>query len=648
VGTIRSRLAARDRELFVARQGELSLLADMLADRVPTRVAHVVGLGGIGKSALLREAARRAANSGVTTVWIDGRTVPPFPSEIDAALHSVRSTAAALVVFDSYELIASLDSHLRELVIPELPDTTVVAFASRAEPSPAWFEQGWEHVVDTIRLGPLDADDAAALVNAHGVREPELVDAVVREGRGWPLALVVGAETVPDLVAAGTASGAAASDATLAEIADRLLGDEVEPERRRVLGVAALTKVTTPELLADVLGDHDPQESFKWLAGRTFAEPLAEGVALHALVAEAVRANLRRTDPAGEAGLRRRVADYVHRRAVAGQQPISTSLQYLVLDQRVRWGFAADVGQRYRIDRVRPGDAEYVGAVLDAVGAGEWWSLTRVFFDRTPQTVGVARDPEGRLGGYFTAVTPATAPPEADADPLLGPWLRYAREVLGTTSAVLWREAVDLTGEMGEVTSLLGAGGIMATGVPNPRYGFLPITPVVPAAAEFSAALGATHVPELDLLGYGMHLECHIVDFGPGGLLGFQRDWVYRETGAAPPSPAPGADLDPVALIRMLRDPAGLATGYEWLGRTPSNRLDALRERVTRALDVFADTDTDRIDRAVVEAAYLADAAPHEVIARRLHLSRTTYFRRLQGATERVAEELLARLTAGE
>ena len=97
-------------------------------------------------------------------------------------------------------------------------------------------------------------------------------------------------------------------------------------------------------------------------------------------------------------------------------------------------------------------------------------------------------------------------------------------------------------------------------------------------------------------------------------------------------------------MVRLLRDPGALAVGHEWLGRTPSERLEALRERVRRALDVFADTRHDQTDRAIVEAAYLADAAPHEVIARRLHLSRTTYFRRLHDATVRVAEEVHAHL----
>ena len=45
-----------------------------------------------------------------------------------------------------------------------------------------------------------------------------------------------------------------------------------------------------------------------------------------------------------------------HRRAVAGQQHgLSTELQHLVVDPNVRWGFASDVGNRYRIEALAKG-----------------------------------------------------------------------------------------------------------------------------------------------------------------------------------------------------------------------------------------------------------------------------------------------------
>ncbi len=614
--------------MFVARQQELAYFDAVLTEQSPHRVVHVVGTGGIGKSALLREVSRRAKAKGFDTIWLDGRDLPPFPTEVDAILAQVTEASPALVVFDSYELISSLDSHLREQVIPDLPDTTVVVFASRQHPSRGWYEAGWDAVVHTIELGALTPVDAFALARSHGVVDDHDASELVGRSHGSPLALVVGAEAGPS--------------SSVAELAERLLGNEVDASRYRILSVAAIARVTTPELLADVLGDGDPHDSYKWLGDRSFSEPLMDGLTLHALVAEAVRQQLRARDPNGDAALRRRIADHLHRRAVAGQHGLSTDLQHLVVDPTVRWGLSSDVGNRYRIDSVRPGDADTIGAILSSVGVEEWWNVTRVFFDMHPECAGVAREANGKIGGYYVAVSSGNPPAAAASDPLLGPWIRHAREELSTASAVLWRDAVDLTGEMGEVTSLLGTGGLLSTGVANPRYGYLPISPLIPAARAFVETLGATHHPELDFAALGMELACYIVDFGPGGLLGSQRDWIYRESGATPPAHA--IDVEPERLLKLLREPAELLNGPAWLGGSPSERLRALRSLVERSLSVFSDHRDDQVARSIIEAAYLGEAAPHEAIARNLHLSRSAYFRRLQAATDRVAEELAAQV----
>lgn len=610
--------------MFVGRQAELRLFDEVLDGDARFRVLHVTGPGGIGKSALIREFVRRSAARGFATVWVDGRDLPPFPAEVDAALAEVRSSGAAVVVFDSYELISSLDMHLRDRVIPDLPDDTIVVLASRYTPSRLWFDDGWDAVSLRLPIAGLDPVDARTLARAHGVDDEARVDALVEQSRGSPLALVVGAEAGP-----GSSVG---------DLVDRLLGDEVDAGHLRALSVAALARCTTPELLADVLNSEDPQADFKWLADRSFSEMLTDGITVHALVGDAVRARLRERDPIGEGDLRRRIADHLHARAIAGRYGLSTDLQHLVIDRTIRWGFSADIGNRYRIDSARPADVDAIGAMLESAGLDEWWAVTKVFFEDHPECSGVARDPDGAVGGYFVAVSPSSAPSVAAADPLLGPWLRHARDVLRTDRAVLWREAVDLTGEMGEVTSLLGAGGLISTGVANPRYGYLPISPIIPAAAAFSERLGAAHVPALDFDALGIQLECHIVDFGPGGLLGMQRDWIYRETGATPPNGSD--DPEPERLLRLLREPAGLADGPAWLGDMPSERAANLRALVERALPVFGEHRDDQLARAIVEAAYLGDASPHESIARSLHLSRSAYFRRLHAANERLGNEL--------
>ena len=627
MATLRERVADRDAESFVGRGSELDVFEQVLGGDDRARIVFVHGPGGMGKSTLLREVVRRARRRGYGAIWVDGREVAPFPQQIESMVAEITEAHPAIVVFDSYELIASLDGSLRDVIVPDLPDATVIVFASRQPPARGWFEGGWAALVRSLPLGPLGHDDAVRLATAHGA-SAEDVSALVDRSHGSPLALVAGAESGPD--------------GSVAMLAERLLGDEVDASRYRTLGVASLARVTTPEMLADVLGDGDPQDSFKWLASRSFAEPLAHGVALHALVADAVKAQLRLQDASGEAALRRRIADHLHRRALAGHRGLSTELQHLVVDPNVRWGFATDVGERYHIDSIRPGDVNIIGTILEAVGAGAWWSITEVFLARYPEFCGVARDSEGRVGGYFVAVAPNSAPPAADSDPLLGPWLRYARETLRTNRAVLWRDAVDLTGELGEVTSLLGAGGLLSTGVANPRYGFLPISPAIPAARLFSEALNATHEPSLDVITHDQELACHIVDFGPTGLLGFQRNWIYGETGARPPSDAP--EVEPIEVLKLLRDPDRLAHGPSWLGSSPSARLERLREMVAASLIVFGDHRDDELARDIIRVAYLGANAPHDAIARQLHLSRSAYFRRLHAASERVSEELAARL----
>ena len=85
MATLGSRVAGRDRELFVARTEELAFFDGVLAGDSPVRIVHVLGIGGIGKSALLREVARRAGACGFDTVWLDGRDLPPFPAEVGRA-----------------------------------------------------------------------------------------------------------------------------------------------------------------------------------------------------------------------------------------------------------------------------------------------------------------------------------------------------------------------------------------------------------------------------------------------------------------------------------------------------------------------------------------------------------------------------------
>ena len=164
----------------------------------------------------------------------------------------------------------------------------------------------------------------------------------------------------------------------------------------------------------------------------------------------------------------------------------------------------------------------------------------------------------------------------------------------------------------------------------------MPINPRVPGALEFSAALGARHVGELDGEVGGVAIECHLLDYGEGGLLGAQRDVVYAELGLAPPRPGErAADRrdDVRDALRNLQLPHKLATSALARGEGTEERAAYVRGLIEEAgEDAFGDTEDERLLKQVLVRGYLEPAASHEAAADELHLSRAAYFRRLKTA----------------
>ena len=183
---------------------------------------------------------------------------------------------------------------------------------------------------------------------------------------------------------------------------------------------------------------------------------------------------------------------------------------------------------------MRPGDAEVVARLLARREHASWWAPTRPFFEEAPERVAVARDAEDRLCGYVIAVTAANAPGFADDDPLLGRWLARARS--HDPNAVLFRDSVDFTtGLAGDASSrvqaMVNLAGILRSELTNPRFAYLPVNPLNEAAVRFTEAVGATHLPELDARTGDHEIHCYLLDHGPGGVLGLQRDVMHYECG---------------------------------------------------------------------------------------------------------------------
>ncbi|HEY3143622.1 MAG TPA: AAA family ATPase [Acidimicrobiales bacterium] len=644
--TLGARLSAKDRTTFVGRAAEFAAIAALLVDDPPASIMLVHGPGGIGKSALLREVARRGEASGWSAVLVEGRDLPPLPDAVDEAIAPARTAERPLVLIDSYERMTALGTHLRRVVLPTLPARAVVVIAGRRPPDHGWFEGGWESVTRELELGPLSSQDSLDLLKAHGLPRTARIRELATWASGSPLALTFVARAADD---PGWRPGEGGEPRDVVRTLVRRLAEaELDPQHRDVLWLACIARVTTARLIRDVLPGIDAEEATGWLHERSFSEPLGDGLTLHDLVRRALRSDLRQRDPERERDLRRRIADSLYARALAGHPLLTIDLAELIETPELRALYGWEGAMRNQIDSVREGDAEEVARHLAAIGSTAWWDVTRPFFEEAPEFVAIARGDTGALCGYSITMTPASAPAVAHADPLLGPWLQHAQDLAPDGNAILCRDAVDFTRDpASRIQAMLNVSAVLRSGLPNPRYLYLPVDPHRPDVMAFISALGAQHLEELDLVGPPGRVECHLLDCGPGGVLGLERDLIYLELGLAPPGVSRSESPDPEAVraaLRNLRLPHLLARSPLATGDGVEERAASVRRRLEEAAtNAFGDTENERLLQQVLHRGYIDPEGSHEQTARELNLSRATYFRRLKLASDRVAQYLSVR-----
>jgi AAA ATPase-like protein len=290
------RLAAARAGALVGRESERAVLDRMLAGAADAPlVAYLHGPGGIGKSTLLRYAARQAETAGRRVVPVDARFLDSDPRRLEEAAALACVEPGAVLLIDSFEHCQPLEAWLRDTFLLRLAEGALVVLASRVAPDADWkLDPGWAEIFAELAVRSLDAAQSDALLAGRGVTA-EQRGAIVAFAGGSPLALSLAA-SLP-----ATAPGASApwkpTGDVLTTLVERLVGELPGNAHRRALEVVAQAYVTREPLLRTVLGDEDTATVFPWLRQLPYVEATPEGLHPHDAVRATLEADLRWRDP---------------------------------------------------------------------------------------------------------------------------------------------------------------------------------------------------------------------------------------------------------------------------------------------------------------------------------------------------------------
>jgi hypothetical protein len=304
-----TRLAVARQRRFVGRSAEVELFRAALSrDGADFAVLHIYGPGGMGKTTLLREFARLAAEAGRPAVLLDGRNLDPSPAGFLGALGAALGLPPELppqedlagrpdlvLLLDTYELAAPLDAWLRDSFLPQLPEGALVVVAGRRPPGSPWrAEDGWGALSRTISLRNLRPDESEAYLQGRGC-SPDEAAQVLDATYGHPLALSLAADLLAQNKAAGARELRRDPD-ILQLLLERFVADVPDGDLRQALEVCAHAFSTDEALLARCLGRERARAAFEWLRGLSFIESGPHGLFPHDLAREVLEAELRWRD----------------------------------------------------------------------------------------------------------------------------------------------------------------------------------------------------------------------------------------------------------------------------------------------------------------------------------------------------------------
>lgn len=677
------RLRSRAAQLFVGRQAELALIAESLAEDAPGFAVFVVhGPGGVGKTSLLEQARRLAADQGIDSVRLDARDIEPTShgllralgaaqglSSTDATLGQVierwSQAPRRLLVIDTFECVAHLEGWLRRSLLPELPEATRVIIAGRSL-DPGWqTDPLWREGARVIGLRNLERDDCERHLATRGIA-PAQRERIAQLSRGHPLALTLLADTV---LTTGEVPQALGPD-LVRQLAEQFTVHAGSDLHRRALEVCAHARVTTEPLLAQAVDAERAHELFDWLARLSFVELGPGGLFPHDLVRDAIDEELHWRAPDRYRQIHVAVRRHLIRCTTSGTQNAAAhTFDILFLHRRspaMRPFIDYATLGSMSFERASMQDLPAVRALLRSELPLAQHAAVERWFAHPATSAWAVRPAAGELAGATLSIDlAALSVEERSADPVFAAtWTAlesFAPPRPGDRQLLArWNLAAGGTRTPSAVMNALQMSQFYQW-LTEPRLGSFVICVDEPDYwLPMMQHLGFERLHGCELIMDGVALGCYAFDWRRTPLDQWLGVMAEREIGEQPGPPPLRAPLQRLAkpdferavreALRQYGDGAALETNPLTASATVRAGLAegeapgvALQRTLLEAAQVLRERPRDQKFWRALELTYFRPAGSHELAAERLGLPFGTYRYQLATGIDRVVRTLWAR-----
>jgi len=446
--SILQRLSDRSVGKFIGRKKEIDILLHAFdSPELPFVVAYIHGPGGIGKSFLIRNLMSRITDKGGHVAFLDCRQSEPTingylsglgkalglpeeqPTLEDLILYIAKSTDRTLICLDQYENFILMDTWLRQVFIPALPDTTLTVMASRYAPKTSWLTtEGWQDLFTEIELSEFSEEESIQMLKTRNL-DKDQTERVKQFAHGYPLVLELGAAAMrsqPDL---DVHSGPPVKIIT--QLSQVLLSD-LSPAKMEAVQAMSTVRWTTEPILRALLNLENVQTVFNELAELPFVFPTQEGLILHEVFQEAVSRDLSSRDPERYNFYRSRAWRFFSKESQKAREHhlwhLTADMLYLIENPVIREAFFPKGSSEYVLQPAVEEDYEEIIEIAHNEETKEAADLVEQWLNHHPESFFVAKGSDTKVAGFYFCFEPHKVDETVlSQDPLTAAWWNHLK-----------------------------------------------------------------------------------------------------------------------------------------------------------------------------------------------------------------------------